>query len=103
MCGRNLCYQNRLLPTQHVIRQIHQQSLLIQLIICHSHRLIGCGQGTQAYLDHVRLSGFNSVNLEPMVAKFKDNDKFGWPTAILFLAPAEGWKGPAGDLWPHLK
>ena len=22
--------------------------------------------------------------------------------AILFLAPAEGWKGPAGNLWPHL-
>ena len=34
------------------------------------------------------------------------NEKFGWPTAILFLAPAEGWKGPsgpAGDLWPHIK
>ena len=33
-------------------------------------------------------------------------EKFGWPTAILFLTPAEGWKGPsgpAGDLWPHLK
>ena len=32
--------------------------------------------------------------------------KFGWPTATLFLTPAEGWKGPsgpAGDLWPHLK
>ena len=30
---------------------------------------------------------------------------FGWPTAILVLAPAEGWKGPsgpAGNLWPHL-
>ena len=33
-------------------------------------------------------------------------EKFGWPTAILFLAPAEDWKGPsgpAGDLQPHLK
>ena len=33
------------------------------------------------------------------------HEKFGWPTAILFLAPAEGWKGPsgpAGNLWPHL-
>ena len=30
---------------------------------------------------------------------------FGWPTAILVLAPAEGWKGPsgpAGYIWPHL-
>merc|ERR1712105_385868 len=30
---------------------------------------------------------------------------FGWPTAILVLAPAEGWKdpsGPAENLWPHL-
>ena len=30
---------------------------------------------------------------------------FGWPTAILVLAPAEGWKGPSGpaeNLWPHL-
>ena len=34
------------------------------------------------------------------------NEKFRWPTAILFLAPAEGWKGPSGpaeNLWPHLK
>ena len=32
--------------------------------------------------------------------------RFGWPTATLLLAPAEGWRGPsgpAGDLWPHLK
>ena len=39
------------------------------------------------------------------VGQFKYNEKFGWPTAILFLAPAEGWKGPsgpAGNLWPHL-
>ena len=28
--------------------------------------------------------------------------KFGWPMASLFLAPAEGWKGPAEDLWPYL-
>ena len=27
---------------------------------------------------------------------FYNNEKFGWPTAILFLAPAEGWKGPSG-------
>ena len=25
-------------------------------------------------------------------------EKFGWPTAILFLAPAEGWKGPSGPV-----
>ena len=33
-------------------------------------------------------------------------EEFGWLTAILFLAPVEGWKGPtgpAGNLWPHLK
>ena len=30
------------------------------------------------------------------------NEKFGWPMAILFLAPVEGWKGPAGNLWPYL-
>ena len=32
--------------------------------------------------------------------------KFGWPTATLFLAPVEGWKGPSGPAWdlcPHLK
>ena len=39
------------------------------------------------------------------LAYFFHNEKFGWPTAILVLAPAEGWKGPsgpAGYLWPHL-
>ena len=30
------------------------------------------------------------------VRNFCLNEKFGWPTAILFLAPAEGWKGPSG-------
>jgi len=84
MFGQNLHYQNRLHPTQNVIRQLHQQSPLIQLIICHSHRLIGCGQGTQAYLDHPRLAGFNSVNLEPMVAKFKEDCK-KYPLVHLIL------------------
>ena len=36
---------------------------------------------------------------------FNQTRTFGWPTAILVLAPAEGWKGPSGpaeNLWPHL-
>ena len=41
-----------------------------------------------------------------IIINLLENEKLGWPTAILFLAPAEGWKGPsgpAGNLWPHLK
>merc|ERR1712105_29727 len=34
--------------------------------------------------------------IPPQNNTFKDNKKFGWPTAVLFLAPAEGWKGPSG-------
>merc|ERR1712105_245486 len=75
ICGHNLRYQKRLHPTQRKICQLHQQSPLIQLIICHSHGLIGCGQGMQSYLDHVRLSWFNCVNLEPMVTKLKNDCK----------------------------
>ena len=40
------------------------------------------------------------------VANYLIDEKFGWPTATLFLAPVEGWKGPSGpaeNLWPHLK
>ena len=43
---------------------------------------------------------------EAVMKQISDNEKFGCPMAILFLAPAEGWKGPSGpaeNLWPHLK
>ena len=75
MCGCNLRYQKRLHGTQHIICQLHQQSPLIQLIICHSHQLIGCGQTTKAYLANIRTSGFNWINFEPMIPKFKDSYK----------------------------
>ena len=52
--------------------------------------------------DGCRLSEFIVLKMYQIL----NNEKFGRPTAILFLAPAEGWKGPSGpawNLWPHLK
>ena len=48
---------------------------------------------------------FSKIIIKAKISKipYLYNEKFGWPTAILFFAPAEGWKGPAGNLWPYLK
>ena len=66
---------------------------------CHTH-----------YVCHILFIIFHMITFRhrqySAMYLFLYNEKFGWPTAILFLAPAEGWKGPlgpAGNLWPHLK
>ena len=62
-----------------------------------------CGPGeTEQYdgLEQVRRILEEGLLHMPSVINVMDifysTRTFGWPTAILVLAPAEGWKGPSG-------
>ena len=41
----------------------------MNLVIQHSHSTIGCANGVQKYMNHIRFSGFNSVNLAGLVTE----------------------------------
>ena len=76
-----------------MIRQLVAESPLMQLIYRQSHRLSGCGLGVQKYLAHIRMSGFNVVNLLNSVSAYKAQCKL-CPLVSLVLTG----KSPARDL-----
>ena len=60
-------------PTQRVIRQILGNSPLMNLMTKHSHYILGCNNGIQKYVNNLRFSGFNCVNISIPVT---ENKKF---------------------------
>ena len=48
------------------------------------------------FLDHIPYFSIWKNPSLSLIPFFVLREKFGWPMAILFLAPAEGWKGPSG-------
>ena len=71
LSGRKLRWNSRVLPTNHIIRQIIAESPLMDLMVRNSHYLIGCNHSVKKYCNHIRLSGFNMVNLPIVVLNHK--------------------------------
>ena len=47
---------------------------------------------------HIWIFGLNKAASFRTLMDIYTTRTFGWPTAILVLAPAEGWKGPSGPI-----
>merc|ERR1712055_1127910 len=69
--GRQIQWKQTITPSHHMIRQILAHSPLMTLMIRSTHRLIGCNAGIALYVNHLRMTGFNSVNLEQSVTNHK--------------------------------
>ena len=73
MSGREIRFASNLATSYHHTRQIEAHSPLGALVINQSHRIVGCGQGTHMYANHIRASGYNMMCIEEAVAAHRDN------------------------------
>ena len=84
MSGREIGFVSNLATSYHHTKQIEAHSPLGELVINQSHRIIGCGQGTHMYANHIRASGYNMMCLEDAVAAHRDNCKLCPVIKMLF-------------------
>ena len=83
---RKIRWESKVSPSHHIIRQIIANSPLMNLMVQSTHRLIGCNNGIDRYVNHIRFSRFNAVHLEGLVSEHK---KYEFVAATLSDNPLE--------------
>ena len=71
LSGQKLRWNHNVQPSHYVIRQVIVESPLMSLMAQNSHYLIGCNHSVKKYCSHIRLTGFNAVNLHIVIRDHK--------------------------------